>query len=128
MKLFNIGIVLITFSLFFPVQADTEKIEGNVQRGEKLYLDYSCWSCHGYTGETGTGNRLNPLRFNLEGFISYVRRPPRPLLPHGVGMRMLAYDGPEVSDQNLGDIYTYLKSLPSGSPPIEEIPLLQPEY
>jgi hypothetical protein len=51
-------------------------------------------------------------------FIQYLRNPTDP-------ERMPPYQEPEVSNQNLADIYAFLESLPSQSPAIEDIPLLQ---
>ena len=91
---------------------------GNTENGEQLFTEYTCSGCHGYTGETGLGTRLNPPRMRQARFIQYLRNPTDP-------ERMPAYQEPEVSDQNLADIYAFLESLPSQSPAIEDIPLLQ---
>ena len=96
---------------------DSEGIQGDADRGKTLFTDYTCFGCHGYTGETGLGPRLNPPRFNQERFISYLRNPPNP-------RRMPPYQQAEASDQRLADIYAFLQSLESGSPAPEDIPLL----
>ena len=90
---------------------------GDVENGQVLFEDYTCFGCHGYTGETGRGPRLNPPRLDQERFIAYLRNPPNP-------RRMPPYQQAEVSDQKLADIYAYLQSLPSASPEVEDIPLL----
>ena len=105
-----------------PASAGT--LQGDAERGKTLYLAYSCYACHGYSGETGTGARLNPPRFNEAGFIAYVRSPPI-RDSAGAGNSMPPYAGDAVSDQDLADVYTYVSSLPSRSPPIERIPLLR---
>ena len=93
-------------------------LRGDVENGQVLFKDYTCFGCHGYTGETGRGPRLNPPRLNQERFIAYLRNPPNP-------RRMPPYQQAEVSDQKLADIYAFLQSLQSGSPDAESIPLLQ---
>ena len=93
--------------------------------GEKQYLALQCWACHGYTGETGSGPRLNPPRFNQAAFIAYVRRPSGIKISPGPGGFMPPYAGPEVTDQDLADIHAWLVSLPSTSPPVVSIPLLK---
>jgi mono/diheme cytochrome c family protein len=97
---------------------DVEPLLGNTENGEQLFTEYTCSGCHGYTGETGLGTRLNPPRMRQARFIQYLRNPTDP-------ERMPPYQEPEVSDQNLADIYAFLESLPSQSPAIEDIPLLQ---
>lgn len=96
--------------------------EGDPDRGQMLYQTYSCYACHGHTGETGTGTRLNPPRFDQATFMTYVRNPSGRIIRRGAGGWMPPYKG--VSDQNLADIYAWLSSLPSYSPPLEGIPLL----
>ena len=97
---------------------DPGELRGDVENGRVLFEDYTCFGCHGYTGETGRGARLNPLWLNQDRFIAYLRNPPNP-------RRMPPYQQAEVSDQKLADIYAFLQSLPSGSPEAESIPLLQ---
>ena len=97
---------------------DVESLLGDTENGEQLYNEYTCSGCHGFTGETGLGTRLNPPRMRQARFIQYLRNPTNP-------ERMPPYQEPEVSDQNLADIYAFLESLPSQSPAIEDIPLLQ---
>ena len=35
---------------------------GNPKNGGELYLKYSCYACHGYSGQNGPGTRLVPTR------------------------------------------------------------------
>ncbi len=93
------------------------ELRGDVENGKALFKDYTCFGCHGYTGETGLGPRLNPPRLNQERFIAYLRNPPNP-------RRMPPYQQADVSNQKLADIYAFLESLPSGSPDAESIPVL----
>ncbi|HIM51929.1 MAG: cytochrome c [Vicinamibacterales bacterium] len=96
---------------------DSGALRGDVENGKALFKDYTCYGCHGYTGETGRGPRLNPPRLNQDRFIAYLRNPPNP-------RQMPPYQQSDVSDQKLADIYTFLQSLPSGSPEAESIPVL----
>ena len=93
-------------------------LRSNADNGKELFTNYTCFGCHGYTGETGRGPRLNPPRLNQERFIAYLRNPPNP-------RQMPPYRQAEVSDQKLADIYAFLQSLPSGSPDAENIPALR---
>ena len=101
-----------------PAGQDAATLQGNADDGAQLFRDYTCYGCHGYTGEAGVGPRLNPPRLRQEQFIAYLRNPPNP-------RRMPPYRQPEVSDRKLVDIYAYIESLPSASPAAEDIPVLQ---
>lgn len=100
------------------VAQDPAGLEGDAERGAALFEDYTCYGCHGYTGETGRGPRLNPPRLRQAQFIGYLRNPPNP-------RQMPPYRQAEVSDQKLADIYAFLESLPSASPNAEDIPVLR---
>lgn len=93
-------------------------LQGDATVGEQLFEDYTCYGCHGYTGETGRGPRLNPPRLRQGQFIAYLRNPPNP-------RQMPPYRQEDVSDQKLADIYAFLESLPSASPDAEDIPVLR---
>ncbi len=97
---------------------DSGALRGDIENGKVLFTDYTCFGCHGYTGETGHGPRLNPPRLNQDRFISYLRNPPNP-------RRMPPYQQSDVSNQKLADIYAFLQSLPSGSPDADSIPVLK---
>ena len=97
---------------------DRAELRGDVDRGRVLFKAYTCYGCHGYTGETGLGPRLNPPRLDQAGFIEYLRNPRNP-------RRMPPYQQDDASDQKLADIYAYLDSLPSASPDADSIPLLR---
>ena len=97
---------------------DPAALEGDVERGAALFEDYTCYGCHGYTGETGRGPRLNPPRLRQAQFIGYLRNPTNP-------RQMPPYRQADVSDQKLADIFAFLESLPSASPDAEDIPVLR---
>ena len=121
-----IALSLVVFGLFLSSSPSVAQgLEGNADNGKELYVAYSCYACHGYTGETARV-RLNPLLFTLEDFVEYLRNPPEVLGAGGFGMpfSMPAYAGPDVSGQDLADVYAYLRSLPSTSLDPENIPLL----
>ena len=86
---------------------------GNVENGKKAFIQHGCFSCHGFSAEGGPGARLaqNPIPF--QAFVQYVRRPRRSMPPYGT----------QLSDQELADIYAFIKSIPP-SPDAKSIPLL----
>ena len=87
---------------------------GDVEKGKEAYKKHSCFSCHGFSGNGGTGPRIaqNPIPF--PAFRKYVRRPTKSMPPFGT----------LVSDAELTDIYAFLKSIPP-SPSLKDIPLLK---
>ena len=105
----------------FPVARAQQSSEappaGNAQNGKKLFMSDGCYECHGREGQgaaqTGAA-RIGPPQLTLEGFQSYVRNPTNQMPP---------YSSKVVTDQNLGDIYAYLKSIPM-PPKGKDIPLL----
>jgi mono/diheme cytochrome c family protein len=91
---------------------------GNAANGKDLFLKYTCYGCHGFSAQNGpAGNRLNPMTFSTAEFIAFVRNPGSP-------NRMPPYSAKTISDRELTDIWTYVKTLPS-APAAKDIPLLQ---
>jgi len=91
--------------------------EGNAAKGKDLFLKYSCYACHGFSGQNGPGARLVPMKTPQPAFIAYVRNPPRPNL-------MPSYSPKALPDAEIKDIYAYIKSLPDSAPSVKSIPLL----
>ena len=74
-----------------------------------------CYECHGYAGQGGRdGARLAATSMPAPAFVRYVRRP---------SGAMPAFTQKVLSDQELADIYAYLKSMPAAKP-ASDIPLL----
>jgi mono/diheme cytochrome c family protein len=90
---------------------------GNMQNGKKIFTSNGCYECHGLQGQGATqtgGARIGPPQLSLESFLSYVRHPMNQMPP---------YSSKAISDQDLTDIYAYLKSIPQ-PPKGKDIPLL----
>ena len=88
---------------------------GDVARGKILFTRIGCYQCHGYAGQGGrAGARLVPMLLRSQDLIRYVRRPPG---------EMPAYTDKVATDQDLADIYVYLKSFPAQKES-KDIPLL----
>jgi mono/diheme cytochrome c family protein len=91
---------------------------GNAANGKDLFVKYTCYGCHGFSAQNGpAGNRLNPMTFSTAEFIALVRNPGSP-------NRMPPYSAKTISDRELTDIWTYVKTLPN-APAAKDIPLLQ---
>jgi mono/diheme cytochrome c family protein len=90
---------------------------GDAKHGKELFMKYTCYACHGYSGQNGNGARLVPMKFPQAGFIAYVRNPPR-------ANQMPSYSPKVLADADLADIYAYIKSLPDSAPPADSVPIL----
>src|SRR5437870_8921316 len=89
---------------------------GNTENGKRLFLKNGCYQCHGYAGQGGLGGaRLAQTKLPLVAFTAYVRNP----APGG----MPPYRAKVMSDQELADVWTYIKTFPE-PPPVKSIPLL----
>ena len=88
---------------------------GNAENGKRLFLRDGCWECHGYAGQgSRDGARIASTALNAQGLVRYVRRP---------SGAMPAYIDKVITDQELTDIWAYLKTLP-GPKPVKDIPIL----
>ena len=118
-----LGMVLIFSPIRVRAQAATQASKpsgapaGNAENGKRVYTKYGCYECHGREGQgsTMTGPRLGPNPVPFEVFASYVRKPMREMPP---------YTTKVVSDQELADIYAFLKSV-QPPPPVKSIPILK---
>ena len=87
----------------------------NAENGKRVFVRDGCYECHGYNGQgTIAGARLAPPVLNAQGMTRYVRRP---------AGAMPAFTDKVLSDQEVNDIYAYLKTLPAPKP-VKDIPLL----
>ena len=103
------------FILVFGAALALAQPAGNAQNGKRLFLRDGCWECHGYAGQGGRdGARIASTALTAPALIRYVRRP---------AGAMPAYIDKIISDQELTDIWSYLKTLP-GPKPAKDIPLL----
>jgi mono/diheme cytochrome c family protein len=108
--------VLLSLALLLPVAASAQSApQGNVENGKRVFLRQGCWECHGYAGQGGRdGARIGATSLSLQGVIRYVRKP---------AGAMPAFSEKILPDQELADIYAYLKSLPPVKA-AKDIPLL----
>jgi mono/diheme cytochrome c family protein len=90
--------------------------QGDAKRGSKMYVDYSCYACHGFSGQNGPGRRLVPMKMATVAFTAYVRSPGTNQMP--------SYSAKVLTDAQLADIWAYVKTLPD-SPEAKDIPLVQ---
>jgi mono/diheme cytochrome c family protein len=96
-----------------PSQTDVPR--GNAESGRRAYLSHFCHACHGTVGQgTRDGVRLAPNPPALATIVAYVRRPSGQMPP---------YTSRVISDQELANIYAFLRTIPA-PPPTSSIPLL----
>ena len=91
---------------------------GNAENGRRLFMDHTCYYCHGTVGQGGlatVGPRIALLPRSLDSFIAYVRRP---------AGRMSAYSEKVLPDSALADIYGYLRAQ-APAKAAKDIPLLE---
>jgi mono/diheme cytochrome c family protein len=93
----------------------TAYAQGDAAKGKEVYMKYTCYGCHGFSGQNGPGARLVPMRMTQSAFTSYVRSPRTRQMP--------SYSTKVLSDAQLGDVYAYIKTLPQ-SPSAKDIPEL----
>lgn len=113
--------ILAAASFALPIaraqQASDAPLAGNAENGKKHFMSDGCYECHGRMGQgaaqTGAA-RIGPPQLSFEGFQSYVRKPANQMPP---------YTSKALPDQDLADIYAYLKSIPM-PPKGKDIPLL----
>jgi mono/diheme cytochrome c family protein len=87
----------------------------SAQNGKRLYERDGCWECHGWAGQGGRdGARLADTALTAAQLTRYVRKPTG---------AMPAYIDKVISDQELADIWAYLKTMPAPKP-AKDIPLL----
>ncbi len=98
-----------------PKSSTMDDRKGNAENGRKLFTAYGCYECHGRQGAgASTGPRIGAPIMTLAAVVRYVRAPTGQMPP---------YTAKVVSDQDLTDIYAFLKSLPPPKP-AKDIPLL----
>jgi mono/diheme cytochrome c family protein len=89
-----------------PVRAQ-EAPKGDAASGKKIYLSVGCFECHGRSGQGGAFNkpapRLAQTKLPFEGFQMQLRNP---------ADDMPAYSEVVMSDQQIADIYAFVKGLP----------------
>lgn len=108
--------ILLVVLMTLPALASAQTpASGNAEKGKQLFMKQNCYYCHGTSGQGGRdGARIAQTALNLQGVMRYVRKPTG---------GMPAFTEKILSDQDLTDIYAYLKSLPAAKP-AKDIPLL----
>jgi mono/diheme cytochrome c family protein len=79
-------------------------LTGNADTGKRLFMRDGCYECHGNLGQgaNGYGPRIGPDPISMQGIMNYLRNPSGNMPP---------YSAKIVPNQDVADIYAYLKSV-----------------
>jgi mono/diheme cytochrome c family protein len=106
---------MMTAGAYAQGQSSAARPSGDTTRGRQLFeKTYRCYACHGFDGQTGSP-RLVPMPMTEQAFVAFLRKPPREAMPKFV----------DVPEQDLVDVYAYIKSIPVAAPPADSIPILK---
>jgi len=97
---------------------------GNAIAGRELYFEHACYACHGYTGETGVRVLVGSgLLQSEELFRTYLRlrAEQNPTLP---STQMPNFPEESLSDEDVSDLYAYVRTFESNAPELGDIPVL----
>ena len=88
------------------------------KRGETLYMQHQCYSCHGTQGQGGERNAGPKIFPNPTPYVAFElqMRTPRNLMPR--------YPVQNINDTQLKDLYAFVENM-RASPAVAQIPLLQ---
>jgi mono/diheme cytochrome c family protein len=97
--------------------SNLSSLTGNSQNGTRIYAADGCYECHGRVGQGAQSTaapRIGPPALTIDAFARYIHAPTGNMPP---------YTSKVVSDQDIADIYAFLKSVPP-APAAKDIPLL----
>ena len=104
-------------ALALPARAQ-DAPAGDAAKGKQVYLADGCYLCHGRSGQGGGYNTPTPVLAKTEmpfdGFKNQLRNPIDD---------MPAYSDAVMTDQQIADIYAFVRALPGRSNP-KDFPLL----
>lgn len=86
--------------------AADDQPSGNVANGQRLFMTYGCYACHGTTGAGGgiAGPRIAPDPLPLVAVKTKLRT---------ASGRMPVFSEAVLKDSEILDIYAYLQSIPA---------------
>lgn len=77
-------------------------LTGNAEDGGRWYKMHNCLACHGPQGDDGKAPKIKNIDIGFRTFKSIVRDAGSPIMPK--------YTEEKVSNQDVADIYAWLKS------------------
>jgi mono/diheme cytochrome c family protein len=106
-------------------QAPASPPTGDPVKGKKVYETFTCYGCHGFTGETGARVLAASRSANLateSGFITFLRARAN-VAPTQPSTSMPNYSAATLPDAQAKDLYAYIKTFTSHAPPVEQVPV-----
>lgn len=114
----------IIFLFVLSQGAIAQGTSGDAGKGEQLYYDFACYSCHGYnaTMRVPLVGDKSGIMADEQLFLTYLRlrADQNPVNPKNT---MPNYDVNVLSDEQGLDIFAYIRSLKDDSPELEDIPV-----
>ena len=90
---------------------------GSADNGKKIFAAYGCYQCHNYAAHGGgAGPKLAPNPIAYAAFVRQLRKPRSEMPP---------YTAKVVTDQEIADIYAFLRAVPE-PPAASSIAILKP--
>ena len=123
-RLVAAGALVLAFAQGSSAQSPEAPPRGNAIAGQQLYFDHACYSCHGYTGETGVRSLIGSGFVQTEEiFRTYLRlrADQNPTLP---STQMPNYSEASLGDAEVSDLYAYIRTFVSNAPALEDIAVL----
>ena len=106
--------------------AHAQDLSGDVEKGEQLYYNFACYSCHGYnaTMRVPLVGDASGIMSSEQVFLTYLRlrADQNPVNPKNA---MPNYAASTLSDEQALDIYAYIKSVKDDPPEVEDNPVMQ---
>jgi cytochrome c553 len=116
-------VAILAAATFLPVNAAGQ----DVADGERYYIEYLCYACHGYGGtnlQQPLVNGLSGIMVNETVFITFLRQRDD-VNPATATRAMPNYAVSTLSDRQARDLYAYIKSLKDSPPEVADDPLMQ---
>ena len=122
----HLSLATLALLLLACLPAQAQDTGGNAENGKQLYLDFACYSCHGYngTGRTPLDAATSGILSSETLFLRYLRlrADQNPVNPKNT---MPNYSTNTLSDEQARDIYAYVVSLEDNPPALEDIAVMQ---
>ena len=103
-----------------------QDVSGDAEKGEQLYYNFACYSCHGYnaTMRVPLVGDASGIMSSEQIFLTFLRlrAEQNPTNPKN---DMPNYDASTLSDEQALDIYAYIKSLKDDPPALADNPVMQ---
>lgn len=99
LSLAPVSVVLVSAALFI---SSCSTPMGNPEEGKRWYSMNNCYACHGVNGNDGKAPVVNNLDMSFWRFKRIIRDAGSPIMPK--------YPEEKISDQDVADIYAFLKA------------------